>query len=287
MTVIAGMGGCSRSRPPRPTATVPNGVSASAMPQAHASSVIAQDAATLQWSWLVGRAENQLVAQCMKGHGFAYPLPAADPEPDAETMTADALGSGAPPTYGVFPHHDQPSSPGADQVSFRSALEGAPTAVAAMTLPDGSTIGYETGGCTGQARTGLFGSVRAYVASAYVPQVVRDEFNAFLATDGRYTTALKDWQSCMTDRQWSFDSPSAAISSLETAQLDAASLGRRQAAIAAADRDCDSRSHLRANRGNALTQFTADLSGQVLAQLDSIYAARGRAGQVARRALSS
>jgi hypothetical protein len=266
---------------------LPSAVSAGATPQARARSVIAQDAGTLRWSWLVGRAEVQLIGQCMKSQGFTYAVPAPDPEPDTATMTVDALGSGGPATYGVFPHRGQPSNAGADQPSFRYALDGAPTALAAMTLPDGSSIGYETGGCTGNARTSLFGSVRTYVASAYVPKVVRDEFDAFLATDGPYTSALKAWQSCMTDRRWSFDGPAAAISSLETAQLDAASLSRRQAAIAGADDDCDSRSHLRARRSEALTRFTAGLSGQVLAELDEINAGRERADQVARRTLSS
>lgn len=286
MTAVPAVTGCTRGRSPQPVAALPVAVSTTAALQARARSVIAQDAATLRWSWLVGRAELQLIAQCMKSHGFAYVVPAADPEPVTATMTVDALGTGDPATYGVFPHHGQPSNAVADQPSFRYALDGAPTALASMTLPDGSTIGYETAGCTGAARTSLFGSVHSYVASAYVPKVVRDEFDAFLASDGRYANALGVWQSCMTDRHWSFDGPAAAISSLQTAQLDAASLNQRQAAVAAADRDCDSRSHLRARRSAALTRFTAGLSGQVLAEFDEIYAGREQAGQVARRTLS-
>jgi hypothetical protein len=268
VATVAALAGCGRGQP------------AVATRQARSRSVIAQDAASLRWSWLVGRAEFQLVAQCMKRQGFAYAVPPADPEPGPATTTVDAIGRGDPPGYGVFPPHGQPSDTD-HQPSYERALDGPPTALAAMTLPDGSTIGYQTGGCTAAARTSLFGSVRAYVASAYVPQVIRNDFDAFLTKDGPYTAALGAWRSCMAQRHWSFDAPAAAISSLQTARLDAASLDRRQAAVAGADRDCDSRSHLRARRAAALTRFTAGLSGRDLAELDGIQAGRQRAGRAA------
>jgi hypothetical protein len=222
----------------------------------------------------------------MKRQGFTYTVPVPDPEPSPATITVDAIGSAGPATYGVFAHQNPPSRPQDDRPSFEYALDGAPAAQAVMTLPDGSTVTYGTSGCTGEARTSLFGSVRTYVASAYVPQAVRDEFGAFLTTDAPYTSALKAWRSCMMDRHWSFGSPAAAISSLENPQLNAASLRQRQAAISGADRDCDSQSHLRARRSEALTRFTAGLSGQVLAELGEISAGREWADQVARRTLS-
>lgn len=286
VTVAAAVGGCSRSRPPRTIGVSPSEVSVGAKSLAQARSVIAQDAATLRWSWLMGRAEAQLAAQCMKRLGFTYSVPVPDPEPSPATITVDAIGSGGPVSYGVFPRRERPSTPQGDRPSFEHAMNGGPTAQAVMTLPDGSTVTYGTGGCSGDARRSLFGSVRIYVASAYVPQVVRDEFGAFLTTDAPYTRALKAWQSCMRDRHWSFGSPAAAISSLENPQLSVASLRQRQAAIAGADRGCDSQSHLRARRSETLTRFTAGLSRPVLAELGEIFAGRERAGLVARRTLS-
>jgi hypothetical protein len=283
MTVTVAVGGCAPSHPPRPASARPG--AAVAISQTRARSVIAQDATTLRWSWLIGRTEVQLVAQCMRRHGYTYEIPAPDPEPGPATITADALGGSGPATYGVFPHGAPPNKPGAEPVSFRDALDGAATEAASLALPDGSTVGYETGGCLGEARTRLFGSVRAYVTSAYLPQTVRDEFDAFLIADGAYTDALKAWQSCMAQRHWTFKAPAEAIASLETAQLDAASLNRRQAAIAGADRDCDLRSHLRSRRGQALARFTTGLSGQVLAELDEVSTGRDLAGRVARQTL--
>jgi hypothetical protein len=283
VTVLAAVAGCASGQPPRS----PRPAATTATPQARARSVIAQDVTTLRWSWLVGQAEAVLTARCMKSHGFTYTVPAPDPEPAAATITVDALGTTGPATYGIPPHHAQPTSPGDDQPSFAQALEGPSTALAAMTLPDGSTVSYQTGGCTAAARATLFGSLGSYMASAYVPQVIRDEFDASLTHDKPYTTALKAWQACMADHHWTFDGPEAAISSLESAQLDAATLSRRQSAIAAADRDCDSRSGLRSRRGESLARFTAALPGKVLAELDGTYLARQLADQVARRTVSS
>lgn len=282
VTVVAAVGGCASSHPPQPTAS-PGTAPGAAARRALARSVLAQDAGTPRWSWQVGRAEVELVARCMKARGFDYPVPPADPEPDAATTTVDALGGAS---YGVFPQHGPPGSTGTGQPSFELALDGAPTAAAAMTLPDGSTITYQTGGCTGATRAALFGSVRTYVASAYLPNAVRDQFGAFLATDGRYAGALTAWRSCMKDRHWNFTGPAAAISSLQAARLDAAALSRRQAAVAGADLYCDARSQLRARRGAALARFVPRLSGQLLAELDEIGTGREHAAQLARQALS-
>jgi hypothetical protein len=249
--------------------------------------VIAQNAATLRWSWLTGQAELQLVAGCMKQRGFTYPVPSPGPEPSPATITADSPGGSGPATYGVFPQAGPPNRPNAEPASFSDALDGGKDDAASLTLPDGSTVGYQTGGCFGEARSRLFGSIRAYVISAYLPQVVRDEFEAFLTADRAYDAALKTWQSCMAQRHWTFPTPAAAIASLETAQLDAASLDRRQAAIAGADRDCDLRSHLRTLRAEALTRFTTRLPVQIVAELADIVTGREQADRVARQTVSS
>jgi hypothetical protein len=283
MAVSAAVGGCETSHPPRSAAS-PTAVAGSTTEE-QARSVIVTDASRLQWSWLVGRAEAQLTSQCMRSQGFVYAVPPPVPEPSARTVTADVPGSGDPATYGVLPGTYEPHNPGDHQPSYEYALDGAPTSTATMTLPDASTVTYETGGCTARARVRLFGSVRAYVASAYVPQVVSSRFDASLTTDGAYTSALHGWQSCMESKNWNFVNPEAAIASLQASQLRAAPLDQRQTAIAGADRACDALSHLRARRGQALAQFVQGLSSGLLTQLTTIYVGRMQAGRVAQQAL--
>jgi hypothetical protein len=90
----------------------------------------------------------------------------------------------------------------------------------------------------------------------------------------------------MTSKTWNFANPDAAIDSLQTAQLSAASLDQRQTAIAGADRACDAASHLRERRSLALAQFVHGLSPGLLNQLTDIYDSRLQTGQVARQALA-
>jgi hypothetical protein len=285
MAVLVAVGGCGTSRPARPAAS-PTTVAVAATQQ-QARSVLATDDSVLDWSWVVGRAEIQLTSQCMQSHGFAYAVPPPVPEPSERTLTADVLGSGDPATYGVLPAtSSEPHNPGEDQPAYQNALDGSPSSMATMTLPDASTVTYVTGGCTGSVRTLLFGSNRAYVASSYVPQVIRSRFNAFLITDGPYISALGDWRSCMKSKNWDFVDPDAAIASLETSPLGAASLDQRQTAIAGADRACDGASQLRARRSLALGQFVHSLSPDLLNQLTYVYDSRLQAGQVARQAVS-
>jgi hypothetical protein len=157
--------------------------------------------------------------------------------------------------------------------------------MATMTLPGGSSVSYETGGCTASARTTLFGSMGAYVASTYVPQVVGIRFEAYLANDGPSTSALRDWRSCMSSAGLTFADPGTAIASLQTDQRDRASLDRQQTAMAGADRACDDRTHLRARRSQALAQFVHTLPTQLLAQLADIHNDRTRAALVANQTL--
>jgi hypothetical protein len=287
---LATVGGCATSQPPRPT-TVPTTVGHPAAQRATAEekarSLIATDVQTLQASWALSRAELHLTSQCMQQRGFVYVDPRPAPEPSARTSTADALGNGDPLTYGVSPATGEPSNPGDDQPAYAYALDGPATSMATMTLPDGSVIGYETGGCLASARTKLFGSVRAYVASGYLPQIVRPQFEAFLTADAVAAAALREWKQCMKSQHWDFASPTAAIAWLQTTPSSAAALDRQQTAIASADRSCDAQSHLRARRGDALARFVHGLPTDLLAQLTAVYDDRVRAGRVAQQALIS
>lgn len=291
VTAFLAVGGCGTSHPPLPAEPLTTNMAAAAPVRAtaeqRARSLIAANVQSLQWSWTLGRAELRLTSQCMQQLGFVYEDPRPAPEPGAQTSTADAVGSGDALTYGVLPSTAEPRNSGDDQPAYAYALDGPTTSMASMTLPDGSTVGYETGGCTSSARVTLFGSVRAYVASAYLPQVVRRQFEAFLTTDAILASALRDWHECMKSQHRDFASPDAAIGWLNATPLSAASLNQQQTAIANADRVCDARSQLRAHRADALARFVHALPADLLAQLTAVYDDRVRAGRVAQQALVS
>jgi hypothetical protein len=280
------MAGCAVSRPSRPAVRPPVPAVAAA------EATLAINVPSLRWDWYISRAEQALTAQCMRSRGFQYTPPADGPEPSEQTITAYALGRGYPATYGVTQQSiasANPHDPGSSKPSYVSALEGPSAPTATLTLPGGGLVAYGTGGCLGLARQELLGSVRAYMESAYLPQMVRSEFSQFLSTYHPYLAALHGWQSCMRAEGRAFADPEAAIESVQALALggmNPAGLARRQTAIADTDVACDARSHLRSSTGQALTTYVRSLPAGILAQLSGIQSSREAALGVARRLLS-
>jgi hypothetical protein len=287
LAALTAMAGCAVSRPSRPAADqrAPGAVTS-------AQAVITINASTLRWDWYVSRAEQFLTAQCMRSHGFQYTVPAFGPEPSVHTVTAYALGGSYPATYGVTPQSfasSDPHDPGDAQRPYQYALEGPATLTATLALPGGGGVFYGTGGCIGFARQKLFGSVRAYVESSYVPQTVRSRFGTYLSTYRPYLDALHRWQSCMKAGGRKFQDPQAAIESVQALAMNGmrpAGLVRRETALADTDTTCDSRSHLRASTSQALARYARSLPSRTLAQLSSIHSSRETALQVAQRVLA-
>jgi len=286
LAALVTMAGCAVSRPSRPAAdrAAPAAVT-------RAEAVLTISAATLRWDWYVSRAEQLLTGQCMRSHGFRYTLPAFGPEPSTRTVTAYALGRGYPATYGVTTQSlasGNPHDPGDTTRPYQVALEGPATLTARLALPGGGVV-YGTGGCIGFARQKLFGSVRAYVESSYLPQTVRSRFGAFLGTYHPYLGALRTWRSCMKAGGQRFMDPQAAIESVQSLAMGGmkeAGLARRETAAADTDTACDARSRLRASTSQALARFAHALPSSLLAQLSSIQSSRQAALQVAQRVLA-
>lgn len=295
LAALAAMTGCAAGRPSRPAMDPPGppGAATAADPAtvAAAEAVVAITVSSLRWDWYVSRAQQVLTAQCMRDHGFQYPLPAFGPRPSARTITAYSLGRGHPATYGVTPASmasSNPHDPGQSNPSYQYALGGPSALTATLMLPGGGRVRYGSGGCLGFGRRKLFGSVRAYMESAYLPQTVRSEFGQFLSNYLPYVHALHKWQSCMKAGGWKFPGPGAAIESVQALALrgmNPAGLARRQTEIAGTDAACDARSHLRASTRQALAAQARSLPSRILAQLSSIQSSRESALAVARRVL--
>lgn len=224
----------------------------------------------------------------MAGHGFVYTVPDMGPPPGPNTITAFALGSGQPATYGVTEEtltDAPPSDPGSDQPNYAHALDGPANATATMTFAGGGNVSYETGGCQGNARKQLYGSVALFMASAYLPQIQGNAFSGFLSHDQPYAAALRTWQACMRTDGLPATNPDAAANSLLSLVGDssAATLARRQTAMADADAACDGKSRLRQRTNQALDRFVGTLSPQILTQLDAVATSRAKADRMARQ----
>lgn len=286
LAALVAMAGCAASRPSRAA-----GPPAGATAQAAARAVLGVNFSTLRWAWYLGRAEQVLTAQCMQGLGFQYTPPAAGPEPSTRSVTAYALGTGYPATYGVTQQSfSNPHEPGSNQRRYEYALDGPATSTATIILPGGGGAVYGTGGCIGFAREKLFGSVHAYIESALMPQTIRNQFGNFVSTYRPYRSARQTWQYCMKARGWKFANPQTAIESVQAlagSRVSPTGLAKRQTAIADADTACDARSHLRASTSRALAAFARSVPPGSLTQLSDIYSSRAAALRVALRVLSA
>jgi hypothetical protein len=237
----------------------------------------------------------------MASKGYRYITTSQGPEPGPRMVTADATPTSGPPTYGVAL---QALVAGATQggkgstagiTAQDSYVESLPPPVRVryadayggtllqglLSLPGGMIIRYATGGCLGQARTELFGSVRGAMLDTLAPQDIGYAFSGFLASDQPYLQALRVWQGCMAAAGWHFESPQAAIQSIEFVATQSGttpeSLNGRQTAVATADVRCDRASQLRARWRQQLAVFVGKQPRQNIDLLRSTFLTRQQA----------
>ncbi|MER5216171.1 hypothetical protein ABT063_37975 [Streptomyces sp. NPDC002838] len=285
--VLICVAGCAAGPASRPDPAAP-----SARTLERAAAVLTNDATTLRQRWRLFNAQQLLDQRCMRKLGLRYLITSAGPEPPSGVTTADVLGSGSSPGYGVplkkgggvsgEPAQDQyvRSLPSAEQDRYVTALNGPADQAAPLTLPSGDKGSYATGGCTARTQAHLYGSVRAAFEDVLVPQDVNELFNSYLAHDRQYQTALGRWQRCMVTDGRKAQTPAALIQSLKAkaAQgMSPASLDRHQRAAATADRRCDAKSGLRATLAARREAFLRQQPQTTLSRLEGVWQLRQQA----------
>ncbi|WP_405853864.1 hypothetical protein OG407_00345 [Streptomyces sp. NBC_01515] len=281
---LATVTGCSTGPAPRPGAA-----QSQARQEAAALAVLTDDATSLRQRWQLFGTQQVLVQQCMQRLGLRYLVTSTGPEPAAGVTTADTIGTATPPSYeitgppvgaidGVTAQDRYVSSlaPAARE-RYLAAYNGSDTRMGTLTLPSGAVSQYLTGGCEGQARTELYGSVRAAMEDTFVPQNVNGMFQNYLTTDRPYQSALGTWQRCMAQAGWQAGTPAAAIQAIRAqAAVGAspASLAGKQHSEAATDRRCDTASGLRGTLVDQRKLFLKRQPASTLARLNQIEQAR-------------
>lgn len=299
--VLGAASGCAAAHPaPRPAAqaTAATGAAqARAVRLSRADAVLTSDAAALRQNWAVFGAQQVLVQQCMAKLGYRYLITSAGPEPAAGVTTAEVAGSGSPPSYGVTAGASPSATPAQDlyvrsmtaaqQAAYVTALNGPRDQVAELELPSGASSSYGTGGCLSQARAHLYGSVRAALESAFVPQDVEQLFARSLSTDQPYQTAVTAWQRCMAASGQQAQTPAVLIDSLQAQAAEgvrASILTIRQKVAAGDDLACDARTGLRRTLARQQALFLEQQPQQTLSVLDQVWQARqSAAAQAAAR----
>ncbi len=289
---VAGVG-CAAQPTPRPSdrpsgAQTPTGStdSPAALVQA-ADGVLVSDVNVLRGQWTLFRAQQLLVAQCMRDDGETYLITDPGPEPGTNTSTAESLGTGTHLTYGLQAspltsaqdaYVRQLSEPA--RTRYDQALGGPANEQASVTLPSGLVISYREGGCLGQARSRLFGSVQNAVLDSVLPQDVDKRFGKSLTQSARYKAALADWRACMARAGYTYVDPTDAINQIRLL-LDGGTnpqhVGALEQAVADVDAVCDHPSRLRQVRAQELDAFLRGLPLPQLVSLADVHRARLRA----------
>lgn len=285
--VLIWVAGCAAGPASRPDPAAP-----SARTLQRAAAVLTSDATTLRHRWRIFQAQQVLDQQCMRKLGLRYLITSAGPEPSAGITTADVLGTGSPPGYGVTPKSGDGASgtpaqdqyvrslPARERDRYVTALNGPADQLAPLTLPSGMKGSYVNGGCTAQTWARLYGSVRAAFEDILVPQDVNQLFTSDLASDGHYQAALGRWQRCMAGDGRRAQTPAALIHSLQgkAAQgMSPASVDREQRAAAMSDRRCDAESGLRATLTARREAFLRQQPQTTLSRLEGVWQLRHQA----------
>ncbi|MFI6009567.1 hypothetical protein ACIBAG_12170 [Streptomyces sp. NPDC051243] len=285
--VLICVAGCAAGPAPRPGPAAP-----SARTLQRAAAVLTSDATTLRQRWQLFNAQQVLDQRCMRKLGLRYLITSAGPAPAAGITTADVLGSGSSPGYGVHPEpgggaEDTPaqdryvsSLPPSRRDHYVTALNGPADRLTPLTLPSGEQGAYATGGCTAQTRALLYGSVRAAFEDVLVPQDVNALFDRYLAHDRSYRAALDRWQRCIAGNGHPAQTPAALIQTLRSKAArgaSPASLDREQRAAATADRRCDAESGLRATLSARRTAFLRQQPETTLSRLEAVWEHRQQA----------
>lgn len=226
------------------------------------------------------QAEHLLIQRCMARKSFEYRV---WPQVDADTDRAfryrvvqDDIAWAREHGYGeqlrraffkMKKHNErlaaQNALPPVQRERYTTALLGSPgTPMLEVRLPSGGTVRSPNGGCSGTARTQLYGDAKAYfeadrvatdLVAAYLPKVMGDP---------RYTAALQAWAGCMRKETGSaYAGPEAARADVRKRAkgLSASRAHEIEVEVAVAEATCAHRTSLRSTLTGLDREYGAPL----------------------------
>ncbi|MEU9860025.1 hypothetical protein AB0D99_04060 [Streptomyces sp. NPDC047971] len=206
---------------------------------------------------LLHDAEQHLLRDCMRRHGFTYRVFPLDEDQgvDAFVYVLDDTAWARQHGYGSALRRERTararSDPNRAYFAALPADRKARALVAAngpspdglrVTLPGGGTVRRSDRGCVAESQRRLYGDLGAWFGASTRVEALRQIRRSRVMAEGDYTAALGDWRLCMRRAGHPFATPAAA----RAAALSAAHpLGKaREVGLALAEVRCAGESEL-------------------------------------------
>jgi hypothetical protein len=189
------------------------------------SSHPAQVAASAADTRLLVNAEQVLIRNCMRRHGFAYwPIPASLAYPvvrfpyvitSVSWARRHGFSGALMPSTGPDPNQRYTSQLTAtQQTAYSDDLVGPPGSPGVTTpLPTGGLDGHSADGCQATADTELYGNYTAWLKASSVALDLPTLWQAMVFGDRRYISAVSVWSACMQAKGYRYSSPAQAAAS--------------------------------------------------------------------------
>ncbi|MFE5486124.1 hypothetical protein [Streptomyces sp. NPDC056527] len=177
---------------------------------------------------LLHDAEQRLLRDCMRRHGFTYRVFPLDEDPGIRAFpyvlddTAWARRHG----YGSELHRERAARAGSDPnrtyFAALSADRKAKALVAAngpspdgltVRLPGGGTVRRSDRGCVAESQQRLYGDVGAWFRASTRVEALQQIRRSRVTADAGYVERLGEWRSCMGRAGYEFVAPAAARAS--------------------------------------------------------------------------
>jgi hypothetical protein len=245
---------------------------------------------------LLFRAEQRLLADCMRAAGQPFTEAAADAgtlDPEWSRLGRTDAGRAGTLGYGV------PAGPGganAAQAGLKTAQErdrwsqafsGEPaagnpqaTSVPLVNPVTGAEVGSQAaGGCFGQAERDLYGDQARHTSLAsWVDNDVRGSVERQAAADPRLAAGIGAWSACMRALGYEYAEPTAAVQEFGTTPDEP---GSREREVAKADVGCKEKAGLVETYRGLKAEYGRDAASTYQAQLAEY---RGIVDQAVRKA---
>ncbi|WP_020133732.1 hypothetical protein [Streptomyces sp. 351MFTsu5.1] len=259
-------------------------------PVARAEAAGATDKLTWAQDLRISDAEQHLVTECMRKHGFDYQeeKPPSLEESRPVGYVQDDVDWARSHGYGsrIEAKEDRArlrnpniayrkSLSRSRQKAFDIAMDGGRDAVVLKSpTPSGGTISKQSGGCAGQAEKTLYGDPEAWFRSDVTVRNLRPLYVGKLLADKEFKSAVAAWSQCMNKAGHPFPDPDAARQSTrdhsagQTPAEEARSFAN-ETRLAVADATCARSVSLRSVGERREAHYVGELAGTYGSALDA------------------